>query len=173
MSGPEMGVLQRIGENIPKTFRHPALVPVLLFTVLLAACVMPPAEEPPAPPVVPTPTESVEPEPAATPRLASVKSLPTVTNVRGGPGTGYPVVFWGDTGTALTVVGRNADGDWLRVELDDQAGWIYGPLTDIDPDVRMALPITEPIAESIEVPTPAPEAEPDPPVEAPAPPADP
>ena len=149
---------------------------LVLSALFLAACVSPvlPATDSdaeteatpvPAEPDEPAPTEAVS---AAAPTPVVMHSLPTVTNVRGGPNTEYPVVFRVDTGTALTAIGRSADGDWLQVEFEDQTGWIYGPLTDIAPDVRMALPVTEPVAESVKTPVPASEAEFDPPVKDPA-----
>lgn len=59
-------------------------------------------------------------------------------NVRGGPGTGYPVVAKANTGETLTVVARNEDQRWLYVARGDDAtttpiGWVatqYLAVTD-------------------------------------------
>lgn len=166
---------------MPTMSTRPTIALVLLLSALLAACAMPPVEEPTAPPVLPTPTEPVEPEPtreSASTEPATVHSLPAAATVRTGPGTEYDPAFWINAGTELTVVGRNTDGDWLQVELEEKAGWIFGPLTDIAADVRAVLPVTEPpvavVEEIVEAPEPepVPATEPEAAVEAPAPQAD-
>jgi len=49
-------------------------------------------------------------------------------NLRGGPGTGHPIVGSVRTGQALTVIGRNPAGDWLQVA-DGQ--WIAASLVTL------------------------------------------
>jgi uncharacterized protein YraI len=49
-------------------------------------------------------------------------------NVRGGPGTNYPIVGPGPAGESARVLGRNADSSWLKVEYPvsaDGTGWVY------------------------------------------------
>lgn len=83
--------------------------------------------QPPFPTARPTitPTQSI----SGTNSLAAL--LPTVTatpglslagaitgarvNVRGGPGTNYPVVGKAPLGTKIRVIGRTETGDWLRI----------------------------------------------------------
>lgn len=66
------------------------------------------------------------------------------SNVREGPGTNFPANFWLSTGTVVTVTGRNADGSWLQIEHEGRTGWIFRPLTDIEPSVSAGLPEVEP-----------------------------
>jgi uncharacterized protein YraI len=48
-------------------------------------------------------------------------------NVRGGPGTGFPIVFAADSGTALT--GYSYADEWIRISDDGgRAGWIFRTL---------------------------------------------
>jgi endonuclease/exonuclease/phosphatase family metal-dependent hydrolase len=51
-------------------------------------------------------------------------------NLRGGPGTNFPIVGGATRGQLLAVVGRNAAGDWLR--LADES-WIAAFLVDSAP----------------------------------------
>lgn len=90
-------------------------------TVLLptATALQPASTAPPSAPPTATPTATQAP-PTATP-------LPTATpaparpvandgaNLRGGPGTDFPVVRGAAAGQALTVAGRSAGGDWLQL----------------------------------------------------------
>jgi hypothetical protein len=71
-------------------------------------------------------------------------------NLRGGPGTGYPVAGSAQAGEALTIVARNSAGDWLQ--LDDGA-WIAAFLVDNVPDQAYLL-----VASDISLlPTPTPQ----------------
>ena len=71
----------------------------------------------------PTPMLQATPVPAAAQAVA-----PTVTvdaNLRSGPGTTFDVIGGTITGQAIKIVGRNADGTWLRL---DNGGWVLGTL---------------------------------------------
>jgi len=73
----------------------------------------------PAPTATPRPTS---PSPTATP-YAVVRSA--ALNLRAGPGLGYPILDQVVAGDALTLTGRNADGDWLQVCcVAGQSGWV-------------------------------------------------
>ena len=117
-----------------------------------------------------------EPVVEPTPVLASANSP---SNVRAGPGTGHPIVFWVEAATEVTVAGRNAEGTWLRIEHDKGTGWIFAGLLDIAAEVLPGLPETavvepglteapqsvlvptatsETIEEPVAAPTPEPEA---------------
>ena len=66
----------------------------------------------------------------------------TVVNLRRGPGTDHATDGQVRAGMQLSVLGRNADGDWLQVMHPAATGelvWIYGPLTDIDAATVQAL----------------------------------
>jgi uncharacterized protein YgiM (DUF1202 family) len=87
-----------------------ALLPTVTPTPAATAT---PTAAPPAadlPPATATPT----PAPSLASGLTAAVNAPLV-NVRGGPGTNYPVVGEASQGATLTVVGRTETGDWLRV----------------------------------------------------------
>jgi uncharacterized protein YgiM (DUF1202 family) len=50
-------------------------------------------------------------------------------NVRGGPGTGFPIVFAADSGTTLT--GFSYADEWIRISDDGgRGGWIFRTLVE-------------------------------------------
>jgi hypothetical protein len=51
-------------------------------------------------------------------------------NVRGGPGTGYPVNDFLPGGKTVPVIGQNEDGSWLMIDLDGVSGWVSEYYTD-------------------------------------------
>jgi hypothetical protein len=53
-------------------------------------------------------------------------------NVRSGPGTGYAVVDVLARGDTATANGRNAAGDWVRIQRGEATGWAYVPLVTVD-----------------------------------------
>ena len=120
------------------------------------------------PPPPPTGTPAPLPPPTGTPGPPTATStvtptaLPPVTikvktdkaSVRQGPGTLYPTITRLDAGTEVTVVGRNANGDWWKiccvngadVWIADNVVTVDGPLwavpevTNIPPPPPTALP---------------------------------
>ena len=73
-------------------------------------------------------------------------------NVRGGPGTNYAIVGAAAAGARLEITGKNAGGDWWRIDYQGQNGWIYAPF------------VTATNADGVEVaPTPVPPSTPVPP----------
>ena len=71
----------------------------------------------------PTPTNTAIPHP-------SVKAS-KIMNVRGGPGTDYPVVGALDPGVQAEIIAKNPQADWWEVALSNgQSGWVYGSLVD-------------------------------------------
>lgn len=69
----------------------------------------------------------------ANPRLPAAPGSPVANrnaNLRGGPGTNYPVVGGVSAGDALDVVARNPAGDWLRLR---NGNWIAAFLVDNAP----------------------------------------
>lgn len=98
------------------------------------------ATDPPAP----TPTEAAQESNEAT---ATTKQD---LNVRGGPGTEYPVNDYLPGGKTVPVIGQNEDGSWLMVDLDGVSGWIskyYTDTTDIE-DVPVVQAPPPPVASS-------------------------
>ncbi|HSM54569.1 MAG TPA: PA14 domain-containing protein [Candidatus Sulfomarinibacteraceae bacterium] len=53
-------------------------------------------------------------------------------NVRTGPGTNFQRIGRAPAGDTAIVLGRNERGDWVRIRLDNQEGWIAAWLADID-----------------------------------------
>lgn len=82
-------------------------------------------------------------------------------NLRGGPGTTYPVVGGVRTGQALTITGRNEAGDWLQLA---DGKWIATFLVNNAPEVGIAEN-APPTTQATPVPTlpPPPTATPVPP----------
>lgn len=114
------------------------------------------------PTLVVAPTDTPAPEPTAT----EEPSEPMVTvsqnmNVRGGPGTAYPVVGAGRAGDTSKIVGQNSDGSWVQVEYpsSDGKGWVYAPLVQISGQLE-AVPIVD-VAPPPPPPAPPPAPEPE------------
>lgn len=63
----------------------------------------------------------------STPALAQA-SLTTdeLMNVRGGPGTNYPVLGEVSAGQQFSITGKSPEGDWWQIDFNGQFGWIYG-----------------------------------------------
>ncbi|WP_297638973.1 SH3 domain-containing protein [Caldilinea sp.] len=62
---------------------------------------------------------------------------PPRTNVRGGPGTNYPVVASAPAGSRYQVIGVNAARDWYQVRLPNrqEPAWIFASLTSVSGDL--------------------------------------
>ncbi len=57
-------------------------------------------------------------------------------NVRGGPGTDYPIVSTLAAGAVVQVSGRTDIGDWLLIRRPDGgSGWVYYALVEIEDDL--------------------------------------
>lgn len=81
---------------------------------------------------------------AAARTLAKVITDDARLNVRAGPGTDYRIVGKATSGAQYAVLGRNQAGDWLLVQLSDDAadtGWVAAEFVQLDGDAR-ALPVT-------------------------------
>jgi hypothetical protein len=117
---------------------------------------------PTATPVPPTPTP--EPEPAE-PQAVASRNM----NVRGGPGTNYPVIGSATTGDSFDITGKAPDGSWYQVCCfgDDEPGWLSASLVTVDGDAA-AIAVAAEIPEPPPTPTPAPTPTPGPTSAAPA-----
>ncbi|MBX2998319.1 MAG: SH3 domain-containing protein [Caldilineaceae bacterium] len=58
-------------------------------------------------------------------------------NVRGGPGTDFPIVGSLVQGNSVSILARNEAGDWLQIETPQGMGWVFAPL------VETSIPIAE------------------------------
>ncbi len=124
-----------------------------------------PTPEPTQPPVEAPPAvdEPAPEQPVDTPAPTGPASVTLITdmNVRGGPGTNYPVIGPGPAGESAAVVGRNNDSSWLQVEYpsDDGTGWVYADLVKIsgNPDSAPVVQVAAP-PPVVQAPAPQPEA---------------
>ncbi len=89
----------------------------------------------------------------ATPRPANVAFVTSAgLNLRAGPSTLFPVIRALPARTGITVLGRNAGGDWLSVRLADGVqGWLAARFTDYTGNAPV---ITTPPAPTTPTPTP-------------------
>lgn len=121
----------------------------------------------PPPESQPVTDEPAPAQPTDTPAPTGPASVTLLTdmNVRGGPGTNYPVIGPGPAGESSPVVGRNSDGSWLQVEYpsSDGTGWVYAELVQVSGDPNSA-PVVQVAAPVAQAPAPQPQEQ------APAPP---
>ena len=111
-----------------------------------------------------TPQPQPQPQPPATGGPYAI-SQPTHLNVRGGPGTEYPVLSVLTSGTQVKITGLGPREEWLQVEVSgvSEPAWIYRELTEVVGSLDGVKRFTE-----SEIPA-RPEAAPAPPAAAPAP----
>jgi uncharacterized protein YraI len=113
---------------------QPTDLPIATQTIIdqvaaaAAQAATPEATEPAAAPETPAAAPEV-----ATPTPAPVPATPaTVTtnaNVRGGPGTEFPIIGGTVTGQSVNIVGRNADSTWYLLDFENIAtGWVSAEL---------------------------------------------
>jgi uncharacterized protein YgiM (DUF1202 family) len=73
----------------------------------------------------PLPTASPTASPTATP-IPDAMVGEALTNLRGGPGVGFEILAEVDGGTPLEVLGKSADGEWIRVRIPEGLeGWMF------------------------------------------------
>lgn len=139
---------------------------------------------PPTDTPVPTPTDTPEPtptpEPTATPTATPVPQPQAVAsaqglNVRGGPGTVYPVIGELGQGETATIIGRNPEGSWWQIALaNGKEGWVAASLvTTTGPVDAVELAANIPAAPPTATPRPAASAPPAAPTPRPAAPSGP
>lgn len=86
--------------------------------------------------VAPTPTPTAtDPLPTPLPTETPTPTMPqviaaTTVNVRGGPGTNYPVVGALPPDTPVTVAGRNNEGTWWQIQAPQGIGWVAGSVVE-------------------------------------------
>lgn len=98
------------------------------------------------------------PTPTSTPTTPMV-SATTPMNVRGGPGTAYPVVGALDVNTQAQIVGKNNASDWWQVTLPSgELGWVIASLVATNGDTS-AVALAQNIPPLPPTATPAPVAQ--------------
>jgi hypothetical protein len=88
---------------------------------------------------------SGQPASAAVALAATVTGTGSNLNVRSGPGTDYAVVAKAADGSQYQAVGRNEAGDWLLLQLSDDAanvGWAASEYIELGGDLQ-TLPVVE------------------------------
>lgn len=119
-----------------------------------SATPMPPSATPVSPTAVPTATPTIE--PTAEPQKPRVVA-DAEANLRGGPGTNYPLVGKMSAGKEVAIIGRNNSGDWWRIAWDGAGqAWVAGLV------VKVLGPI-DTVAVAKDIPAPPPTFTPAPP----------
>lgn len=108
--------------------------------------------------IVNTPTPTVTPThtstPTITPTPQPVAIASDAINVRGGPGTIYPVIGSMQQDEEALIIAKNKTGDWWQVKLsDDRTGWVSDNVVTIQGDVS-------PVSVATNIPTPPPTSTP-------------
>jgi hypothetical protein len=110
----------------------------------------PPTAAPVPPTAAPTATPTDEPQ---KPRVVADAEA----NLRGGPGTNYPLIGKMQPGKEVAIIGRNTNGDWWRIAWDGAGqAWVAGLV------VRVLGPI-DTVAVAKDIPAPPPTFTPAPP----------
>lgn len=125
--------------------------------------VVPPTDTPLPPP---TPTASPTPKPPTATPAPTDTPAPTQPmavaanqglNVRGGPGTDYPIVGKLARGDRAEISGRNADGSWWQVVLADKTqGWVLASLVAVEGPVDQVAVAAAPTRPPTPTASPAP-----------------
>lgn len=103
-----------------------------------------PVEQPTEEVPVQQPDEPEQPAPAPAEAVDGVSGIITGDYVcfRSGPGTGYSIYNTYNRGTALLVTGL--EGDWCKVVLNGQAGYVYSAYISVDDPTLAAQPEATP-----------------------------
>ncbi len=161
----EIAALARLAEALggrsPKLVAYlsptatPAPLPAPANTAALPSPTVAPTATPlpPAATAVPPTATATATTPAQKPRVVA----DSTANLRGGPGTNYPMIGQMTAGKEVDIIGRNANGDWWRIAWDGAGqAWIAGLV------VRVLGPI-DTVAVAKDIPAPPPTNTPAPP----------
>jgi uncharacterized protein YraI len=156
-------------------------VPVVVPEILPTATIAPAETAPTAAPVV---TPTVAAAPAVTPTVAAPTAAPAAAapsftakqtvNVRGGPGTDYPVVGQLAAGQGAPIAAKTQAGDWVQFAYNGDPAWVVSDLINVTGDiasVKVATNIPAAPAPVAQAPAPPPVAQAPAPTAAPAAPA--
>lgn len=90
------------------------------------------------------PTASDTPTPTDVPPIIGIIASMNTVNVRVGPGVGFSAFDALRPGTRVEVLGRNVEGNWLNIKLDDgREGWVASDLVRLQ-DTPTPLPTLTP-----------------------------
>jgi uncharacterized protein YraI len=96
-------------------------------------------------PTLVVPTKTPTSRPTWTPRPVSVRACVTneTIRIRKGPGTNYETIDGMVSGTCMSILGRNQEGDWVyMVSEDNKTGWVFAELLTIEGDLGKVSVIT-------------------------------
>jgi uncharacterized protein YgiM (DUF1202 family) len=146
--------------SVPTTIpahEMPAPSPASTMTATATALAAQSSTVTPAPPTMATSIAPASPSPAPTltPTATATALLPTTTlipegpavvtqasaNLRGGPGTAYPIIGAARPGQRLLVKGQAAG--WWQLRLDERTGWIWGGLVTPNAAAEQAPKVTD------------------------------
>jgi hypothetical protein len=132
-------VNQSVSPAIVATLIAEANRPVTPFPTTAPATRMPTAQPAttPAAPVQPAAAPSPT---AGTPAGPQATVIVDGVNVRAGPGTEFDVVGSLVRDASMLLVGRNAAGDWVQIEMPGGVGWVFVQLIQPSVDVE-TLPV--------------------------------
>ena len=71
------------------------------------------------------------PEPPLLPVTEALMTVNRRANLRAGPDNSYPIIGEVVPGRQYLITGRNAAGDWWRIDEDGQPGWIFDDLVEL------------------------------------------
>lgn len=110
---------------------------------------------------VPVVSGAMAPASSTAPALAEpVVTVSGDMNVRGGPGTNYPVVGAATAGDEFPIIGRNEGGDWWQIDFSGQTGWMYAPYVTATNAENVPVATVIPAPPPTDTPTPTPTPEP-------------
>lgn len=81
-------------------------------------------------------TTTAQPAATATPGPSLPVRANVAANVRGGPGTTFPIVTTLTAGQELQATARNIDATWLRITGNGVNGWVSADIVEVTGDVR-------------------------------------
>jgi hypothetical protein len=96
-----------------------------------------PTDTPTPVPPTDTPTHTPTPRPTSTPTHTPTPVPDAVVsveagNLRAGPGTEYDIIGKVKKGDSVTVSTKNSAGDWVKVEVSGQIGWLSVSLLELN-----------------------------------------
>lgn len=68
------------------------------------------------------------------PFVTVLKNDSGIVNLRGGPGTSFPVAAQLLAGQTAKATGKSPDGEWWQVAYNGQTLWVYAPLVELSGD---------------------------------------
>lgn len=151
-----------IAANLVRIIDEPAIITTLDSATVEASVTAEPTDTP-RPTTTPTPSLTNTPLPTATQTPSpTATATPTATqtpvptriiarviaadriNVRSGPSTDTAPLAALNPGTELDVIGRNGDGSWIQVLLEDgREGWVSAGLVELRAEEIEATPTQE------------------------------